>query len=85
MSSKDPLPRAYQLKHPSLRNRIMSTAHEPAYSEDGMPKDRYRRYHVERAKGGIAPRSAPTRRAETPHEMGLCHRDLVLARAREIY
>ena len=32
----------------------MSTAHEPAYSEDGMPKDRYRLYHVEKAKGGIA-------------------------------
>ena len=32
----------------------MSTAHEPAYSEDGMPKDRYRLYHLEKAKGGIA-------------------------------
>ena len=32
----------------------MSTAHEPAYSEDGMPKDRYRLYHVEKARGGIA-------------------------------
>lgn len=32
----------------------MTTSHEPAYSEDGMPKDRYRLYHVERAKGGIA-------------------------------
>lgn len=32
----------------------MSTAHEPAYSEDGLPKDRYRLYHVEKAKGGLA-------------------------------
>ena len=31
----------------------MSTAHEPAYTHDGMPKDRYRAYHVEKAKGGI--------------------------------
>ena len=54
MSSKDPLLRPYRLKHLTLRNRIMSTAHEPAYSEDGPPKDRYRLYHVERAKGGIA-------------------------------
>ncbi|MFC6670535.1 NAD(P)-binding protein [Marinobacterium aestuariivivens] len=54
MSSKDPLLQPYQLKHLRLRNRIMSTAHEPAYSEDGMPKDRYRLYHVEKAKGGIA-------------------------------
>lgn len=32
----------------------MTTAHEPAYPEEGMPKARYRAYHVERAKGGIA-------------------------------
>ena len=32
----------------------MSTAHEPAYTEDGMPKKRYRLYHAEKAKGGIA-------------------------------
>jgi 2,4-dienoyl-CoA reductase-like NADH-dependent reductase (Old Yellow Enzyme family)/thioredoxin reductase len=32
----------------------MSTAHEPAYSENGMPTDRYRLYHLEKAKGGIA-------------------------------
>ncbi|MDT8345154.1 MAG: NADH:flavin oxidoreductase [Thermohalobaculum sp.] len=50
----DPLLSPYQLRHLTLRNRIMSTAHEPAYSEDGMPKDRYRLYHVEKAKGGIA-------------------------------
>ena len=54
MTSKDPLLQPYQLKHLTLRNRIMSTSHEPAYSEDGMPKDRYRLYHVEKAKGGIA-------------------------------
>ena len=52
--SRDPLLQPYQLKHLTLRNRVMSTAHEPAYSEDGMPKDRYRLYHVEKAKGGIA-------------------------------
>jgi 2,4-dienoyl-CoA reductase-like NADH-dependent reductase (Old Yellow Enzyme family) len=32
----------------------MTTAHEPAYTEEGMPKGRYRAYHLERAKGGIA-------------------------------
>ncbi|MCB8876289.1 NADH:flavin oxidoreductase [Acidisoma silvae] len=52
--ARDPLLRPFQLKHLTLRNRVMSTAHEPAYSEDGMPKDRYRLYHVEKAKGGIA-------------------------------
>src|SRR6202034_4143989 len=29
------------------------TSHEPAYAEDGMPKARYRAYHVDRAKAGI--------------------------------
>jgi N-methyl-L-proline demethylase len=52
--SNDPLLQPYQLKHLTLRNRIIVTAHEPAYPEDGMPKGRYRAYHVERAKGGIA-------------------------------
>ncbi|WP_439629780.1 NAD(P)-binding protein [Shinella sp.] len=52
--SKDPLLQPYRLKHLTLKNRIMSTSHEPAYSEDGMPKDRYRLYHVEKAKGGMA-------------------------------
>ncbi len=50
----DPLLEPYRLKHLTLRNRILSTAHEPAYSEDGLPKDRYRLYHLEKAKGGIA-------------------------------
>ena len=53
-STKDPLLQPYQLKHLTLRNRIMSTAHEPSYSEDGMPKERYRLYHAEKARGGIA-------------------------------
>lgn len=52
--SNDPLLQPYQLKHLTLRNRIVVTAHEPAYPEDGMPKERYRAYHVERARGGVA-------------------------------
>jgi 2,4-dienoyl-CoA reductase-like NADH-dependent reductase (Old Yellow Enzyme family) len=52
--AKDPLLQPYRLKHLVMRNRLMSTSHEPFYSEDGMPKDRYRLYHVEKAKGGIA-------------------------------
>ncbi|MEP3603172.1 MAG: NADH:flavin oxidoreductase [Stappiaceae bacterium] len=52
--SSDPLLQPFQLKHLTLRNRIMTTSHEPAYPEDGMPKERYRAYHVERAKGGLA-------------------------------
>lgn len=52
--SSDPILQPFQLRHLTLKNRLMSTAHEPSYSEDGMPKDRYRLYHVEKAKGGIA-------------------------------
>ncbi len=53
-TSKDPLLQPYQLKHLTLKNRIMTTSHEPAYPEDGMPKERYRAYHEERAKAGVA-------------------------------
>jgi len=52
--SNDPLLQPYRLKHLTLKNRLMSTSHEPAYSEDGLPKERYRLYHVEKAKGGLA-------------------------------
>jgi 2,4-dienoyl-CoA reductase-like NADH-dependent reductase (Old Yellow Enzyme family) len=50
----DPLLQPFQLAHLRLKNRVMLTSHEPAYTEDGLPKDRYRLYHVERAKGGVA-------------------------------
>jgi 2,4-dienoyl-CoA reductase-like NADH-dependent reductase (Old Yellow Enzyme family) len=52
--SSDPLLQPYKIKNLTLRNRIMTTSHEPAYPVDGMPKDLYRAYHVERAKAGVA-------------------------------
>lgn len=52
--SSDPLLQPFQLKNLTLRNRLMSTAHEPGFTEDGLPKERYRLYHAEKAKGGIA-------------------------------
>ncbi len=52
--SQDPLLQPFQLKHLTLKNRIMTTSHEPAYPEDGMPKARYRAYHETRAKAGVA-------------------------------
>lgn len=52
--TSDPLFQPYRLKHLTLKNRLMITSHEPAYPEDGMPKDRYRAYHVERARAGVA-------------------------------
>ena len=53
-TTTDPLLQPWRLRHLTLRNRLMTTAHEPSYSEDGMPKARYRAYHAERAKGGVA-------------------------------
>lgn len=52
--SHDPLLQPFTLKNLTFKNRIITTSHEPAYSEDGMPTDRYRAYHVARAVGGIA-------------------------------
>ena len=54
MTAGDPLLQPFQLRHLTLRNRIMSPSHEPAYAEDGKPKLRYQLYHEEKAKGGIA-------------------------------
>ena len=54
MTVGDPLLQPFQLRHLTLRNRIMSPAHEPAYAEDGKPKLRYQLYQEEKAKGGIA-------------------------------
>ena len=52
--ANNPLLQPYDLKHMRLRNQIMITSHEPAYMEDGMPKEWYRAYHPERAKAGVA-------------------------------
>ncbi len=53
-SSKDPLLQPLKLRHIQLRNRVVSTAHAPAFAEDGLPKERYRLYHETKAKGGVA-------------------------------
>ncbi|WP_272914496.1 hypothetical protein [Ornithinimicrobium cavernae] len=53
MEHLDPLLEPFRLKNLTLRNRVVSTSHEPAYAEDGLPKDRYRLYHVEKARGGV--------------------------------
>ena len=52
--SDDPLMQPFHLKHLTFKNRLMSTAHEPSYSEAGLPGERYRLYHAEKAKGGLA-------------------------------
>ena len=54
MPANDPLLQPFQLKHLTLKNRLMTSSHEPAYTEDGMPKERYRLYHETRAEAGLA-------------------------------
>ncbi len=51
--ARDPLLEPFQLRHLTVRNRIISTAHAPSFVEDGHPRDRYRLYHEEKARGGI--------------------------------
>ncbi len=51
--SNDPLLKPFKIKNLEIKNRLMTSAHEPSYAENGLPKERYRLYHVERAKGGI--------------------------------
>ena len=50
----DPLLQSFQLKHLQLKNRIITTSHEPAYNEDGFPKDRYIAYHSFNSRSHLA-------------------------------
>ena len=50
----DPLFQPLQIKHLTLKNRIMSTSHASGMDDDAMPGERYQRYHEEKAKGGLA-------------------------------
>jgi len=53
MAKTDPLLQPFELNGLTLKNRVASTAHAPAYAEQGMPGERYQLYHEEKAKGGI--------------------------------
>lgn len=54
MSAYDALLQPFSLRNLTLRNRIVSTAHAAGYSVQSLPGERYRRYHEEKAKGGVA-------------------------------
>ena len=54
MAQYDALLKPLTIKGLTLRNRVISTSHAPAYAEDAMPKERYQRYHEEKARGGLA-------------------------------
>jgi 2,4-dienoyl-CoA reductase-like NADH-dependent reductase (Old Yellow Enzyme family)/thioredoxin reductase len=53
IANAEALFRPLQIKHLTLRNRVMSTSHAPGYGRDGKPQERYQLYHEEKAKGGI--------------------------------
>ena len=54
MAKKDPLFEPLTIGNLTLKNRIMSTSHASGMDDDGMPGERYQRYHEEKAKGGLA-------------------------------
>ena len=53
MAEYDVLFEPLTIRNLTIRNRVMSTSHAPAYAEDAMPDERYQLYHAEKAKGGI--------------------------------
>ncbi len=53
--TNDPLLQPLQLKHLTLRNRIMSTSHACGIEDsDAMPGQAYQAYHEAKARGGLA-------------------------------
>ncbi|MCP4387971.1 MAG: NADH:flavin oxidoreductase [Gammaproteobacteria bacterium] len=54
ITKNDPLFQPLQIKHLTLKNRIMSTSHASGMDDGGMPGERYQRYHEEKAIGGLA-------------------------------
>ncbi|MEQ9676119.1 MAG: FAD-dependent oxidoreductase [Roseovarius indicus] len=51
--AKDPILQPLTVRHLTLKNRIFDTSHAIRLTEDNLPKERYRLYHEEKAKGGI--------------------------------
>lgn len=54
MASYEALLQPYRLRDLTLKNRIVSTAHAPGYGVQSLAGERYRLYHEEKAKGGVA-------------------------------
>ena len=53
--SSDPLLQPLKIKGLTLKNRIMSTSHACGLEdESAMPAEAYQRYHLEKARGGLA-------------------------------
>ncbi len=54
MKKSDPLFEPLTIGKLTFKNRIMSTSHASGMDDNGMPDERYQRYHEEKAKGGLA-------------------------------
>ena len=53
--SNDPLLQPFKIKNLTLKNRVMSTSHACGLEDENqMPGETYQRYHVEKARGGLA-------------------------------
>lgn len=61
MASADPLLRPYQLKGPTLKNRVVGTPHAPTHADDGTPGEPYQRYHEEKSRADRARRQPAAR------------------------
>jgi 2,4-dienoyl-CoA reductase-like NADH-dependent reductase (Old Yellow Enzyme family) len=53
MAAHDALFRPLTIKNVTIRNRFLSTSHQPGYASDGRTTDRYVLYEAEKAKGGV--------------------------------
>jgi len=54
--TKQPFPHVFQplqLRHRTLKNRLVFGAHTANMAENGMPSERHRGYYEERARGGV--------------------------------
>ena len=51
--TRDPLLAPFQLKGLTIRNRVFSSSHASRLTQGDFPQERYQRYHLEKARGGI--------------------------------
>jgi 2,4-dienoyl-CoA reductase-like NADH-dependent reductase (Old Yellow Enzyme family) len=53
MAAYDALFRPLTIKNVTIRNRFLSTSHQPSYASGGRTTDKYVLYEAEKAKGGV--------------------------------
>jgi len=75
MGDFDQLLQPLTINQLTIRNRIVSTPHGEVYAENGVPTERFRYYHAEKAKGGIGMTmcggsSSVSRTSPTPYWWG---------------